>query len=144
MSAALTVECAVHFQRRARGRKDLEAGPEPAPLNLPVGRVPRVARLMALAIKMDGLLRSGAVASYTELARLGRVTPARISQIMGLLQLAPDLQEAVLFLPRTERGRDRLQLRDLLAVAGELDWSRQRRRWAQLHALTPRVGPSPT
>jgi hypothetical protein len=63
-------------------------------------------RQPALAVRFDQLLRTGPIASYAELARLGRVTPARISQIMNLLGLAPDLQEALLFLPRVTRGRD--------------------------------------
>ena len=107
MIAGLTIECAVHFRRRSRGRQKLRAGPEP-PVREP-GRVPRVARLMALAIKFDQLLRSGQVASYAELARLGQVTPARVTQIMNLLCLAPDLQEALLFLPRVAQpvGRHR-------------------------------------
>jgi hypothetical protein len=48
------------------------------------------------------------------------------------LHLAPDLQEAILFLPRTERGRDRVILRDLLPIAAVPDWGRQRRLWAAL------------
>ena len=34
-----------------------------------------------------------------ELARLGRVSRARITQIMDLLMLAPEIQEEVLHLP---------------------------------------------
>jgi hypothetical protein len=130
MSSHLTVECEVHFDRKARGRKRLAegAGPDrPEP-----GRVPRVARLMALALRFEALLRDGAVRDYAELARLGRVTRARGTQIMNLLYLAPDLQEEVLFLPRTERGRDRVQLRHLLPVAGILAWRKQRRVWDDL------------
>src|SRR6185295_3410288 len=61
--------------------------------------VPRIARLMALAIRFDGLLRQGKFRDYAELARLGRVTRARMTQIMKLLDLAPDIQEQILFLP---------------------------------------------
>ena len=131
MTTALTVECDVHFHRCARGRKELEPGPGPQPQSLPPGRVPRVARLMALAIRFEHLLRAGEVESYAELARLGHVTRARVSQIMNLLYLAPDLQEAVLFLPRTERGRAPVILRDLLPIASTLDWRKQRRMWAE-------------
>jgi hypothetical protein len=49
-----------------------------------------------------------------------------------LLQLAPDIQEQILFLPRTVRGRDRLQLRQLQPVAAVLDWQKQRRLWREL------------
>jgi len=61
---------------------------------------------MALAIRYDELIRLGAVKDYAELARLGGVaTRARMSQVMALLDLAPDLQEQILFLPRTVAGR---------------------------------------
>jgi hypothetical protein len=64
----------------------------------PHGRAPRIARLLALAHKLDGLVRSGAVRDYAELARLGHVSAARVTQIMVLLQLAPPIQEYILFL----------------------------------------------
>ena len=67
-------------------------------------------------------------------ARLGQVTPARISQVMALLGLAPDLQEQVLLLPRTVRGHDPLQMYDLLPLTTVLDWKMQRRLWTQLLA----------
>jgi hypothetical protein len=130
MSQALTVECAVHFDRQERGRKRLAEGTA-APAREP-GRVPRLARLMALALRFDGLVRSGTVKDYAALARLGHVTRARMSQIMSLLHLAPDLQEALLFLPRTQRGRDPLVLRDVLPVAALPDWRRQRKAWVGL------------
>jgi hypothetical protein len=132
MSGALTVQCRFNVRRAARGRKEIGAGPAPAAAPPEPGRVPRVSRRMALAIRLDGLVRSGAVASYAELARLGRVTRARVSQILNLLNLAPDIQEALLFLSRTRRGRDPVILRDLQPVASALDWRDQRRLWRQL------------
>ena len=69
--------------------------------------------------------------SLAELAQLGQVTPARISQVLALLGLAPDIQEALLFLPRTVRGRDPLQMYDLLPLTTVLDWKVQRRLWTQ-------------
>ena len=132
MSTSLTIECAVHFEQRRRGRKGLAVGPAPA---VPPGRVPRVARLLALAHRLEGLLRGGVARDYAALGRLGHVSRARISQVMSLLYLAPDLQEQVLFLPPTGRGRDRLQLRHLLPVAATADWQRQRRQWQALRTL---------
>jgi hypothetical protein len=87
---------------------------------------------MALAIRFDRLLRDGVVASYTALAALGHVTRPRGSQIMNLLQLAPDIQEEILFLPRTLCGRDPLQLRQLQPIAAVLDWRKQRQLWREL------------
>ena len=99
----------------------------------PLGsRIPRVARFMALAIRFDQLIRNGHVADYAELARLAHVTRARMTQIMNLLMLAPDIQEAILFLPRVERGHDPIHLGQLQLIALVPDWRKQRRMWAEL------------
>jgi hypothetical protein len=136
MSTALTIERTVHFDRRGHGaRKELQAGPRPVP-TVGTGRVPRVARLMALALRFDGLVRSGAVKDYAELARCGHVTRARISQIMNLLNLAADIQEALLFLPRTEHGRDAIHLAQLQPIASAIEWRKQRILWRRLRSRT--------
>ncbi len=132
MTTTLSIERTIEFRRQGHGgRKALREAAEP-PRTAVQGRVPRVARLLALAIRFEGLVRSGTIANYTELARLGQVTPARISQVMDLQLLAPDIQEAILFLPRTEQGRDPIILRDLLAIAAVRDWKNQRRMWAAI------------
>src|SRR5262249_23566250 len=95
-------------------------------------RVPRLARLMALAIRFGSLLRQGTVADQAELARLGHVSRARISQIMNLLHLAPDIQEELLFLPSIQRGRERLHLADLQPLCRHWNWCGQRRLWQAL------------
>jgi hypothetical protein len=87
---------------------------------------------MALALRLEELVRTGQVASYSALASLGHVTRARICQIMNLLHLAPDIQEALLFLPPTPRGRDALILADLQPIAATFDWRKQRRLWRKL------------
>jgi hypothetical protein len=66
----------------------------------------RVASVMALAIRFDQLIRECVVKDQAEMARLGRVSRARASQVLNLLQLAPDIQEAILFLPRVGSGRE--------------------------------------
>ena len=132
MTTPLTIEREVHFQRRRHGRKELRDGAAPACASLPPGRVPRVARLLALAHRFHELLRGGAVKDFAELARLGRVTRARISQVMNLLNLAPAIQEEILFLARTEHGRDAIILADLQPIASVTSWPEQRRMWAQL------------
>jgi len=129
MTDGLVITEHIHFRTGRRQRREIHVGP---PVTPPAGRVPRVAKLMALAIRFDGLIRTGAVADYAELARLGHVTRARITQIMNLLHLAPDIQEALLHLPRVERGRDPIQLRDLQPIATEADWRRQRELWSPL------------
>lgn len=93
-----------------------------------VGRIPRVARLMALAIRFDEMIRNGEVKDQAELARVGRVSRARLTQIMNLLNLAPVIQEWLLFLPPVESGRG-FSERELRAVVAEADWKRQSERW---------------
>ena len=98
------------------------------------GNLPRVSKLMALAIRFDGLVQRGEVRDYADLARLGYVTRARITQIMNLLNLAPDIQEAILFLPRTVKGRDQIREKEVRPIAAVAHWSRQRKMWAKLTA----------
>jgi hypothetical protein len=81
---------------------------------------------------MDALLRQGTIRDYAALARLGHVSRARVTQILNLLCLAPDIQEEILFLPSTVRGRDSMALRQLQPIAQTLDWRQQRGLWRQL------------
>jgi hypothetical protein len=91
---------------------------------------------MALARHVEALVRSDTVRSYAAAARLGRVSRARLSQMLGLLNLAPDLQEQLLFLEHPARGRPAPVLRQVLIVAAALDWDEQRRRWRKLRRRT--------
>lgn len=139
----LTIECEIGVVRRRRGRKELRAD-APAEKSVPAGRLPRVARLMALAIRFDGLVRGGAISDYAALARLGRVSRARVTQIMNVLMLAPDIQEDLLFLPRTLEGRDPIHLRQLQPIAAAEDWRDQRQLWRKLcdkSAIRPAPAP---
>ena len=84
---------------------------------------------MASAIRFDQLIQDGIVEDQGEIACLGHVTPARLSQIMGMLSLAPEIQEAILFLTRVDKGCDRVTERDLRRVMRSLDWGVQRADW---------------
>ncbi len=127
---SLTITKRVHFNGGSRGRKRLEeATPQ---LEVSAGRVPRISRLMALAIEMDRLVREGHVRDYAELARLGHVSRARVTQIMNFNFLAPDIQEELLFLSRVEHGRDPIREHAVRPIAATPDWGKQRRMWAQL------------
>jgi len=93
---------------------------------------------MALALRLEHLLKDGEVADYADLARLGHVTRARVTQIMNLLNLAPDIQEELLFLPKTTHGRDTIRERHLRPIAAVLDWRKQRRMWKTLRCSLER------
>ncbi len=126
----ITVTQDVHFRSGGQGRKELQGGQSQP--RVPQGRIPRVSRLMALAIRFDGLVRNGAVADYAEIARLGHVTRARLTQIMNLLHLAPEIQEALLLLPPVESGRDPITERELRPIVAVPDWKKQRRMWREV------------
>ena len=98
----------------------------------PVAVVPRISKLMALAIHFDRLLRSGEIADVNELAQLCHVTQPRISQILALNMLAPEIQEKLLFLPEVATGRPVIRERMLRPIAAEVEWVRQRRLWGTL------------
>jgi hypothetical protein len=91
------------------------------------GRVPRVSRLMALAVKLERLTKEGTFQNYAEIARLGQISRARLSYILGLLNLTPAIQETLLFLPKTLAGQDRLTERSLRDIAKVVDWQEQQR-----------------
>jgi len=133
MSKSIIIERTLPFGRRGRASsEDLHADERRPPAPLPSPRVPRIARLMALALHIEALVQAGSVPSYAAAARLGHVSRARLSQILSLLHLAPDLQEQLLFLQRPTHGREPWPLRHVLTIAADLDWSQQRRRWRKL------------
>lgn len=132
----LTVEAEVHFRRGRRGRKHMQRGEKPKPPAVRRGHVPRLSRLMALAIRFERLIREGAIKDYAALARLGHVSRGRITQIMDLLNLAPDIQAAILYLPRTTEGRDPITEPQVRPITRIPDWRKQRRLWRRLNGRT--------
>ena len=136
MNETLKVTRKFHIARRHYGRKQLRDGSAP---DVPTGRVPRIARLMALAIRCDQLIRDGLIANQSELAEFGHITTARMTQIMTLLNLSPDIQEHILFLPRVERGRDPIIENDVRPIAQTFDWNKQRRLWSNLQRSVEQI-----
>ena len=77
---------------------------------------------MALAIRFEQLIREGTVKDQADLARLARISRARVTQIMDLLLLAPEIQEEILFLPVVGKRKDRITERQLRVITSESDW----------------------
>lgn len=115
----------VPFVRRSAGKATTLVSKLPLPATAPP---PRIARMLALAHEMLGLLRDGTVANQRELALLMNFTRARITQLLDLTLLAPDIQEEILFASRT------VSARTLERIARSIDWSDQRRRWRRLRS----------
>ena len=93
---------------------------------------------MALAIRLEQQLQGGEIPDQAGLAQLGHVSRARVTQILNLLCLAPDIQEDLLFLPEVSKGRAPISERDLRPIAAWPDWAEQRRLWARLRGVARR------
>ena len=94
--------------------------------------LPRITRLMALAIKLEGLRQQCPGLPGAEWARRGGVSRSRITQILNLLHLAPHIQERLLWLPPLTRGREVISENCLRRRAGESHGERQRERFEEL------------
>jgi hypothetical protein len=69
------------------------------------GRLPRVTQVLALAIQFQDMIERGDARDYADLARLGCLSRERMSQIMELIWLAPDIQQEILGFPSTRTSR---------------------------------------
>ena len=103
------------FTSRSKQKREIKETPKPSV---------RLSRLMALAIRFEDLLKSGEVADYSELAARYGVDRGRISRIMYLRRLAPDLQEKLLFLKNSKAG---LSLKHILPICKFANWQEQRK-----------------
>ena len=130
MSGNEEITYALDFRASKRSQRESIATvhASPADGHAAGASIPRIARLMALAIRFDRLLRAEKFRDYAELARLGRVTRARMTQIMKLLDLAPDIQEQILFLPNLKGFNER----NLRPIVSRIDWNEQRRMFQKL------------
>jgi hypothetical protein len=71
------------------------------------GRLPQITRVLALAIHFDDMISKGDAKDYADIARLSCVCRERVSQVMRLNYLAPDIQVELLYLPPVPAGRTR-------------------------------------
>lgn len=99
-----------------------------------------VAKRLALAHRLDDEIEAGEYVDYADVARRHGLTRARLTQLMSLLLLAPDIQEEVLELEFTV-GRQPIAERNLRWVVETLDWDQQRERWGEVKKnVRPRRG----
>jgi hypothetical protein len=89
---------------------------------------------------MEDLCRRGEVTDFAELARLTMATRARMTQIMNLLLLAPDIQEEILYLPRSSGGHDPIREKAIRPIAAIPDFRKQRVMWRDLKSMVPSEG----
>ncbi len=132
----VTIKRKLNVSIASRGRiaiRPIDPNAEP-PRPRPTSKVPRISRLMALAIRFNEMIRTGEASDMIELARRGHVTQPRMSQIMALNQLAPDIQEALLNLP-ARKGKPDIHEKRLRPIAAMLRWDEQRIAWRKLTML---------
>jgi hypothetical protein len=110
----------LHRVRQGR-RKRFVAIPSPGPVHRPA----RVATTLAFAHKIRQAILSGEIQDQADAARKLGLTRARLSQVIDLTNLAPDLQEEILFL-ETLDGRESLSERALRGVLRAAAWAEQR------------------
>lgn len=118
----------------ARGQHRVTSADSPArPRQRPrTPRVPHVAKLMALAIRLDHLLSTGQIKDQAEIARTAGITRARVTQILNLTNLAPDIQQSLLDLPPTANPVPAFREREVRQIAIDPNWAKQRKAWKTL------------
>jgi hypothetical protein len=134
MTDRLIINRKFHVATKRCGSKQIQSGTASV---TPAGRVTRISRLLALAHHCLRLVQTGANINHSELAHFGQISTTRMTQIMWLDNLAPDIQEEILFLPRTTQGRDPIKEVDIRPIAKTLDWSKQRQMWKELKKTRP-------
>lgn len=133
------VEFPVQFSRGPKGRRLSERADPAGPTGSvaspskagSASSVPKITRLLVLGHHFERLVREGKVRDYAEIARLTGLTRARVTQIVNLTLLAPEIQEAILNMSSTLRGRDAVTEHDLRPHVTQVEWERQRHVWAQ-------------
>ena len=132
----MSLKLDIHFAPGTSGHRVLRKGRQP--IHSKSTRLPRVTRLMALAVKYERLLADGTVASHRELAALAGVDRSQVSTILRFRLLAPEIQEWLLTLPETEKGDDPVGMMELRTIAAIPSWERQCK---EMHGLVPNLFP---
>ena len=127
-NSTVEIEFRLHATRRPPGRPGPADAPRPGN-----GRLPRVTQVTALAIQFQDMIQRGEARDYADIARLGCLTRERVSQIMELVWLAPDIQQEILEF-RTTGTRFPISEVAVRNVADRLSWTEQRTDWLLLKA----------
>lgn len=120
----------VKVQLRPTVRQINRAPTKLAPADQPKrGRLPRITQVLAMALQFQEMINRGEISRHADIARLGCVSRERISQMMVLTWLAPDIQEAILRLPQVPGGRFPITEGTLRKMARLPLWEDQRAQW---------------
>jgi hypothetical protein len=114
----------------SHGRKRVGV-PRPKMPSAPA-KLPHITKLMALAIRLEHLLATGQVKDQAEIARVAGITRARVTQILNLTNLAPDIQQAILDVEPTTDHVPRFREGEVRQIAITTNWGKQRLMWKRL------------
>jgi hypothetical protein len=114
----------------SHGRKRVGV-PKPKMPSAPA-KLPHITKLMALAIRLEHLLATGQVKDQAEIARVAGITRARVTQILNLTNLAPDIQQAILDVEPTTDHVPRFREGEVRQIAITTNWGKQRLMWKRL------------
>jgi hypothetical protein len=127
MSDSAPLEIQFRLRPRPRGAPEVARSEHRS-----AGRLPQITRVLSLAIHFDEMIRRGDAKDYADLARLSCLCRERVSQIVRLNYLAPDIQVELLYLPATPTGQYPVSESAARKIANLLSWADQRREWAAL------------
>ncbi len=82
-----------------------------------------MAQLLRQAVEWRALLESGKASNQAAIARREGITRARVTQVLGMLRLAPEIQQHILSMPKT-LGRQTISERALRSIT-MLDYEHQ-------------------
>jgi hypothetical protein len=129
---SIEIQFAFRPKRKTYPRPALPHNPKEGAVAPFAERPPRVSQVLALAIQLQEMLSQGEVRNCADLARFGGLTRERISQIMKLNWLAPDIQIEVLHLRPTPGARGLVSEVAVRGIAVRLSWAEQRELWLRL------------
>ena len=134
------LEFQVHFQTGHRGRRHLKKGASSKGPKQPNEDLPRLTRLLALAHRWNRLIEDGTIANYAEIARMMGLSRARVTQIMDLLYLLPEIQEYILS-SSTDGSKEAIPERAVRSINGLPIWKHQRKAWRKIIRETSHLHP---
>jgi hypothetical protein len=119
----LIFQASFHRVRKGLGIGFVSEIPAPSPIR--ERKASSAAKALALAHRLERAVELGEVADYAGLARRLGLSRARVSVLLALSYLAPDIQEEVL------SSEPRVSLLALAAIARSSLWAEQRAAWAE-------------
>jgi hypothetical protein len=95
-------------------------------------KLPRITHTVARALMFEHAIANGEAADFADLARLTATTRERVSQVMKMMRLAPDIQDEILRLPPVRRPQRAITVPEVAAITDQIVWDDQRESWRKL------------